>query len=77
VSGWWLSDGNSRKVTAKLAGPSIAQGRREEMTIDGIVVGDLFAAYRTGKAAQGKRAMRRLALLSALPSDNAAAFAPP
>jgi hypothetical protein len=39
-------------VKANLAGAAITRGRMEGMTIDGILVSDLLAAYRAGKAAE-------------------------
>jgi hypothetical protein len=39
-------------VKANLAGASIMQDRMEGMTIDGILVSDLMAAYRAGRPAE-------------------------
>ncbi len=51
LSGWKLHDVNLAGLKidkANLAGASITQGRMEGMTIDGILVSDLLAAYRAG-----------------------------
>jgi hypothetical protein len=43
------------KITnANLAGASISQGRMEGMTIEGILVSDLLAAYRASQSAGDK-----------------------
>jgi hypothetical protein len=54
LSGWKIHNVNLaglKIVKANLAGASITQGRMEGMTIEGILVSDLLAAYRAGKPA--------------------------
>jgi hypothetical protein len=56
MSGWRVHDVNLaglKIVKANLAGASITQGRMEGMTIDGIPVSDLLAAYRASKSGEG------------------------
>jgi len=58
LSGWKLNDVNLaglKIVKANLAGASITQGRMEGMTIEGILVSDLLAAYRTSTSAENKK----------------------
>jgi uncharacterized protein YjbI with pentapeptide repeats len=55
--GWKLDDVNLaglKIVKANLAGASISQGRMEGMTIEGILVSDLLAAYRASTSAENK-----------------------
>src|SRR5947209_20280559 len=57
LSGWKVSDVNLaglKIVKANLAGASISQGRMEGMTIEGILVSDLLAAYRATQPAENK-----------------------
>ncbi len=57
LSGWKLHDVNLaglKIVKANLAGASITQGRTEGMTIEGILVSDLLAAYRASISAESK-----------------------
>jgi uncharacterized protein YjbI with pentapeptide repeats len=57
LSGWKVHDANlaGLKITkANLAGASITQGRLEGMTIDGILVSDLLAAYHASRSAEGQ-----------------------
>jgi uncharacterized protein YjbI with pentapeptide repeats len=49
MSGWRVHDVNLAGLKidkANLAGASITKGRMEGMTIEGILVSDLLAAYR-------------------------------
>jgi uncharacterized protein YjbI with pentapeptide repeats len=55
LSGWKIHNvnlGGLKIAKANLAGAAIMQGRMEGMTIDGILVSDLLAAYRAGKPAE-------------------------
>jgi hypothetical protein len=57
LSGWKIHDANlaGLKITkANLAGASITLGRMEGMTIDGILVSDLLAAYHASRSAENK-----------------------
>ena len=57
LSGWKLTDVNLaglKIAKANLAGASIMEGRMEGMTIEGVLVSDLLAAYRASKSAESK-----------------------
>src|SRR5215813_10667863 len=58
LSGWKVNDVNLaglKIVKANLAGASISQGRMEGMTIEGILVSDLLAAYRASTSPENKK----------------------
>jgi uncharacterized protein YjbI with pentapeptide repeats len=56
MSGWRIHDANLsglRVTKANLAGAAISESRLDGMTIDGVAVTEMLAAYRVAKAAAG------------------------